>query len=713
MGDIFKEQAEKLVDQMTIEEAGSQLRYNSPAIERLGIPAYNWWNEGLHGLARSGTATVFPQAIGLAAMFDRDILKRIAEVVSIEARARYNESRKEGDRDIYKGITLWSPNINIFRDPRWGRGQETYGEDPYLTGELGLSFIRGLQGDGKYLRVAACAKHFAVHSGPENLRHSFNAVVSEKDLRETYLPAFEKAVKTGKVETVMGAYNRTNDEPCCGSPTLLDKILRKEWGFDGHVVSDCWAVNDFHLHHNVTNAPFESVAMAINAGCDLNCGDCFLCLQTAIDEGLVTEEAVRNAAKRLYTTKARLGMFADDCEYDSLGQLDIDTKENRSLSYEASCRSIVMLKNDGILPLKKENVKTIAVIGPTADSREVLNGNYNGTASEYITNLEGIRRVAGDDIRVIYAEGSHLYKDRVQNLAEPDDRICEAVSAAKVSDVVIISVGLDATIEGEEGDTGNAFAAGDKVNLLLPEVQRKLIRRVAETGKPIILVNNTGSPMDLSEEEELSSAILQCWYSGEYGGLALADTIFGNNNPSGKLPITFYKDGTLPEFTDYSMKGRTYRYLEEEPEFPFGFGLGYSKLRYDKLEIKSMEGQVLCSVDVTNIGEYDAEEITEVYIAGNIIEKAENEMNEAFLGRLSLDNQPRYSLAGFGRNLIRKRETVRVSVSIDRDSFKTVLSDGSKELLHGKYTIYVGGSQPDSLSSRLTGAAPLSMDVEI
>ncbi len=713
MNDIFKDIAEKLVEQMTLEEAGSQLRYNAPAIERLGIPDYNWWNEGLHGLARSGTATVFPQAIGLAAMFDRTLLERIADVVSTEARARYNESIKEGDRGIYKGITLWSPNINIFRDPRWGRGQETYGEDPYLTGELGIAFIKGLQGNGKYLKTAACAKHFAVHSGPEAVRHSFNAEVSEKDLAETYLPAFEKAVKKGHVETVMGAYNRTNGEPCCGSVTLLDRILRKEWGFDGHVVSDCWAIRDFHEHHMVTNAPFESVAMAINAGCDLNCGDCFECIQVAVDDGLVTEEAVRNAAVRIFTTRARLGMFAEDCEYDSLGILDIDTKESRKLSYEASCRSIVMLKNDGILPLDKDKIKTIAVIGPTAASIDVLNGNYNGTAAEYITNLQGIVRAAGEDIRVIYAEGSHLYKDRVQNLAEADDRIAEAVAAAKVSDVVILSVGLDASIEGEEGDTGNAFAAGDKVGLFLPDSQRRLIRSVAKTGKPIILINNTGSAMDLTEEEGYASAILQCWYSGEYGGLAVADTIFGRNCPSGKLPVTFYKDGTLPDFTDYSMKGRTYRYLEEEPLYPFGFGLSYSKFDYDSLETEESDGYITVSVNITNTGCVDAEEVTEVYIAKDIAEKADNEMNDVFLGRMAMDDQPRYSLAGFARNLIKAGETVRISIPLEKESFETVLTDGMRELLSGKYIIYIGGSQPDELSKRLTGSAPLNIEINI
>ncbi|MCR4608089.1 MAG: glycoside hydrolase family 3 C-terminal domain-containing protein [Eubacterium sp.] len=738
MSDEFRKKAEEIVGEMTVSEVAGQLKYNAPAIDRLGIPAYNWWNEGLHGVARSGTATVFPQAIGLAAMFDRDMLKRIAEVISTEARAKYNENRKNGDRGIYKGITLWSPNINIFRDPRWGRGQETYGEDPYLTGELGVSFIKGLQGDGKYMKTAACAKHFVAHSGPESLRHGFNAVVSEKDLAETYMPAFEKAVKVGKVEAVMGAYNRTNGEPCCGSKSLIEDKLRKEWGFEGHFVSDCWAVNDFHKHHMVTDTPEESAAMALNAGCDLNCGSCYESIETALDKGLITEERMREAAERIFTTRAKLGMIADSTEYDSLNQLDVDTAENKKLSYEASCRSLVMLKNDGILPLK--NVKNIAVIGPTANSQAVLEGNYNGVASEYVTNLEGITRfvneinrtVAEDgmdesdraasvgqmdsatrqNMRVFYSMGSHLYKDKIYAFEENDDLVSEAVSIANCSDVVILSVGLDTTIEGEEGDTGNAFAAGDKVDLFLPDSQRRLIRKLAETGKPIVLVNNTGSPMDLTEEENYCSAIIQCWYSGEYGGLALADTLFGKNCPSGKLPITFYKNGSLPEFTDYSMKGRTYRYLDDEPEFPFGYGLSYTTFKYDGLDIRESE-KITCSVDITNTGDIDAEEITEVYVAQNVVEKGENDKNGEYLGRMEIDNQPKYKLVGFARTFVKAGETVRVSIDVDKNELMTVLSDGSRALLRGKYDIYVGGSQPDAVSERLLGAAPLSATVEL
>ena len=471
MEKTFREMAEELVGQMTVDELATQLKYDSPAIPRLGIPAYNWWNEVLHGVARAGTATVFPQAIALAAMFDDKFLKEIAETISTEARAKYNAQSADEDRDIYKGLTVWSPNVNIFRDPRWGRGHETYGEDPYLTSRLGVSFIKGLQGDGKYLKTAACAKHFAVHSGPEAIRHSFNAVATKKDMYETYLPAFKAAVQEANVETVMGAYNRTNGEPCCGSKTLLVDILKKEWGFDGHIVSDCWAIRDFHTNHMVTSSAAESAALALKNGCDLNCGNTYLHLMVALQEGLITEDDLRTAAIRLFTTRFKLGLFADDCEYDAIGYEANDTVENRAMAQEAGRKSMVMLKNDGILPLDKSKLKSIGVIGPTADSKIVLEGNYNGTASEYITNLEGIREAVGPDVRIYYSEGCHLYKNRVQELALPNDRISEAKTVARHSDVVILCLGLDSTIEGEEGDTGNSFAAGDKNSLFLPESQ--------------------------------------------------------------------------------------------------------------------------------------------------------------------------------------------------------------------------------------------------
>ncbi len=448
--------ARELVSRMTLEEKASQLRYDAPAIERLGIPAYNWWNEALHGVARAGTATVFPQAIGLAAMFDEELQEKIAGVISDEARAKYNGQSRHGDRDIYKGLTVWSPNINIFRDPRWGRGHETYGEDPYLTGRLGVRFIRGLQGNGKYLKTAACSKHFAVHSGPESLRHQFDARVNQKDLIETYLSAFEITVREAEVESVMGAYNRVNGEPACGSETLLKKTLRGKWEFKGHVVSDCWAIRDFHVNHKVTATAPESAALAIKNGCDLNCGNTYLHILEALQEGLITEEDITTACERLFTTRFLLGLFADDCEYDRIPVTDNDTDEHAALALEAAEKSMVLLENDGILPLNPENIRTIAVIGPNADSIPALEGNYNGTSSRYVTFLEGLRRYCEKHgIRLLYSLGCHLFKDRPSGLSQADDRLAEAAMYAEAADVTIACLGLDAGLEGEEGDTGN------------------------------------------------------------------------------------------------------------------------------------------------------------------------------------------------------------------------------------------------------------------
>ncbi|MCR4640509.1 MAG: glycoside hydrolase family 3 C-terminal domain-containing protein [Lachnospiraceae bacterium] len=699
----FRKEAEQLVAQMTVKEAAEQLLYNAPALERLGIPAYNYWNEGLHGTARSGTATVFPQAIGLAAMFDDEFLQRIADVIGTETRAKYNESRKHEDRDIYKGITLWSPNINLFRDQRWGRGQETYGEDPYLTSRMGVAFIRGLQGEGKYLKTAACAKHFAVHSGPESLRHGFDAKASEKDLEETYLPAFKAAVVEADVESVMGAYNRTNGEVCCGSEYLLQKRLRGEWKFDGHVVSDFLAIRDFHENHKVTERPEESCRLALKNGCNLNAGDTYKSLYAAYEEGLVSEEEIREAAIRVFTTRYRLGMFANDCEYDKLDLEDVDTEAHRKLSYEASCRSVVMLKNDGILPLDRSRVKTIGIIGPTATSIEVLNGNYNGVSSEYITNLDGIRAAAGEGVRVMYSEGCHLFRERVQPLAQPEDRISEALAVAEHSDVVILCLGLDATIEGEEGDTGNAFAAGDKESLYLPASQRRLFEALSGTDTPIVLVINTGSAMDVSREQERCSAVLQCWYSGAFGGKALGDILFGKVSPGGKLPVTVSYEGDLPEFTDYSMKNRTYRYTQSEPLYPFGYGLSYSSFTFDALRCEAVDGGYRVELEVANCGECDADEVAEIYVSNEIEEKLSNGKNAEFATAIDPGNQPRWSLAAFRRVSLKKGEKKTVTLTLSDSAFDTVLEDGRRVRLAGTYRIYAGGQQPGRRSEELSG----------
>ena len=490
------ERAKALVAKMTIEERAFQLTYRAPAIPRLNIPEYNWWNEALHGVARAGTATMFPQAIALAATFDEDFLQKVGDVISTEARAKYNAYSSEDDRDIYKGLTFWSPNVNIFRDPRWGRGHETYGEDPYLTARMGVAFIKGLQGNGKYLKAAACAKHFAVHSGPEKIRHEFNAEASRKDMEETYLPAFEACVKEGDVESVMGAYNRVNGEPCCGSHTLLAEILRGKWGFEGHVVSDCGAIMDFHEFHKVTRTVTESAALALKNGCDLNCGSVFLHVLEALQEGMITEEEITTACERLMATRYRLGLFSDDCEYDCIPYSANDTEEHHELAIKAAHKSMVLLKNNGILPLDAEKLSAVAVIGPNADSREVLWGNYHGTASRNITVLEGIRDALEGHARVYYSEGCPLYQDAAEGgLARKDDRIAEAVHIAKMSDVVILCLGLDGKFEGEEGDANNPYASGDKINLELPGRQPMLLKAVLDTGKPVVVVLGTGSAL--------------------------------------------------------------------------------------------------------------------------------------------------------------------------------------------------------------------------
>ncbi|MBE5040264.1 glycoside hydrolase family 3 C-terminal domain-containing protein [Ructibacterium gallinarum] len=599
-----KQRAKELVSQMTVEEMASQLRYDAPAIERLGIPAYNWWNEGLHGVARAGTATVFPQAIGLAATFDTQLIHRTADIIATEARAKYNAAVKEGDRDIYKGLTLWSPNINIFRDPRWGRGHETYGEDPFLTAALGVAFVKGLQGDGEYLKCAACAKHFAVHSGPEALRHEFDAQASEKDMEETYLPAFKELVTKAGVEGVMGAYNRVNGEPACASPSL-QKRLRGEWKFDGYFVSDCWAIRDFHEHHMVTKTAPESAALAIKNGCDLNCGNTYLHLLTALREGLIEEADIRQAAERVMTTRFRLGLF-DRTEYDNIPYSVVACEEHREAALQAARESMVLLKNNGILPLKAS--EKVAVIGPNADSRDVLLGNYNGTPKKYTTVLEGIYERVGME-RVLYSQGCHLYKEKVENLAMVQDRLSEAVTTAKESDVVILCLGLDAGLEGEEGDAGNAYASGDKADLELPAAQRKLLDAILAVGKPVIVVSMTGSAINLSRAQKSADAVIQAWYPGGEGGRAVAELIYGDYSPSGKLPVTFYaKTDDLPPFTDYSMKNRTYRYFQGTPLYPFGFGLSYTTFTYE-----ACIREHCLYVKVANTGNMDSGEVVQVY----------------------------------------------------------------------------------------------------
>lgn len=699
-----RRRATELVDQMTVEEMASQLRFDASAIERLGIPEYNWWNEGLHGVARSGTATVFPQAIGLGATFDKELLYQIGDCVSTEARAKYNQASARGDRDIYKGLTLWSPNVNLFRDPRWGRGQETYGEDPYLIAELAVPFIKGLQGDAEYMKTAACAKHFAVHSGPEAVRHTFDAKASLKDMWETYLPAFEACVKEGKVEAVMGAYNRTNGEPCCAHSYLMDEVLRGKWEFEGHYVSDCWAVRDFHEKHKVTNSPEESVKLALEHGCDVNCGCTYERILDAYAAGMISKETIRESAIRLFTTRYLLGMF-DGCEYDKIPYEVVDCKEHQRLAERAACESVVLLKNDGILPLDKSKIKTIGVIGPNADSRKALKGNYHGTASRYITVLDGIHDICKDDVRVLYAKGCHIYLDKEENLARDDDRLQEAVTVAEHSDVVVLCLGLNETLEGEEGDTGNSYASGDKENLLFPASQRRLLAAVAATGKPMILCSMTGSAMDLEQATEVSNAVLQVWYPGARGGGEVAKILFGEANPSGKLPVTFYySHNMLPDFEDYSMKGRTYRYMTEQPMYPFGYGLNYGKAEVKSAVIDETcrgilrEGEhVTLQVVIENCGSHEAEEVLQVYVK--------------MLGTEHEVLNPK--LAAFGRTTVKAGETKEMTIEVPAGAFTVVNEMGERVFEGTQAELFVGFAQPDKRSCELLGTEPVRLTVEL
>jgi beta-glucosidase len=683
-----EERAEDLVSKMSVEEKINQLRYDAYGVERLGIPAYNWWNEALHGVARAGTATMFPQAIALAATFDDELLKKVADICSTEARAKYNQNKKNSDFGIYKGLTMWSPNINIFRDPRWGRGQETYGECPYLTSRLGVAFVKGLQGEDEIMKTSACAKHFACHSGPEGIRHEFNAEVNNKDLNETYLPAFEALVKKANVESVMGAYNRLNGEPACASEYLTGKL--DEWNFEGHFVSDCWAIRDFHTKHNITKSAAESAALALKHRCDLNCGDTYLHLITAFHEGLVTEDDITQSAVRLMKTRIKLGMFDESTKFDSLGYEMVSNHEHKQFALECAQKSMVLLKNDGILPLDANQIGTIGVIGPNADSLDALRGNYYGTADEYTTFLSGIKEAYKG--KILYSEGAHLFKPSLQPLGQPGDGLAEAIAVANHSDVVILCVGLDATIEGEEGDTGNAFAAGDKTDLLLPESQRILVEGILKLNKPTIIVVASGSSINTMGES--AKAIIQAWYPGQLGGKALADILFGKISPSGKLPVTFYEDAEqLPSFTSYSMENRTYRFLENNVLYPFGYGLTYSNVLCHDLKYDATLRQA--TVTVENAGEFDTDEVVQFYIRDEE-------------SKWAVRN---HKLCGFKRVHVKKGEKIEVSVILSDEAFAVVDDSGNRFVNSSKFTLYAGISQPDAISFKLTGTKSSALSI--
>lgn len=674
-----------LVSRMTLDEKIGQMMNAAPAIPRLHIAAYNWWNESLHGVARAGLATVYPQAIGLAATWDESGQFEMATAISDEARAKYNEFIRRDKHDLYEGLTFFSPNINIFRDPRWGRGQETYGEDPFLTGRLAVQFIKGMQGDDpKYFKTIATVKHFAVHSGPESERHFFDVRPDERDFRETYLPQFEMGIKEGKAFSVMCAYNRLYGQACCGSSRLLTTILRNEWGFQGYVVSDCGAIDDIYERHKIVATPDSAAVLAVKSGCDLECLSTYKHLKEAVARGLITEKDIDVAVKRLFTARMRLGMFdpADSVSYNRIPYSMVDSKEHRQLALGSARKSIVLLKNTrNLLPLSK-NLKSIAVIGPNADDSSLLLGNYNGTPAFTVTPLQGIRNKMGANTRVGYAKGCEL----VAGLPHPtpaEKMLDSAVDLARHSDVVILCMGLSPRLEGEELRLNiPGFKGGDRTTLDLPGEQENLIRAVAATGKPIVLVLLNGSALAINWENKHLNAILDAWYPGQAGGTAIADVLFGDYNPAGRLPVTFYtsvKD--LPDFGDYAMAGRTYRYFDRPVLYPFGYGLSYTTFHYDNLRVEkaATPGDSLrLSVQVRNTGATEGDEVAQVYIS-------------------ALDAHvpvPLRSLRAFRRIHLQPGQTMTLHFSIAPNAFTIIDDKMQRVTLAGRYSISAGGCQP-------------------
>ena len=818
-----------LVSRMTLEEKVLQMQNAAPAIERLGIPQYEWWNEGLHGVARAGYATVFPQAIGLAATWDTKLMYQVADVISTEARAKHHEAARNNQRGRYYGLTFWSPNINIFRDPRWGRGQETYGEDPYLTARLGVEFVKGLQGnDPRYFKVIATPKHYAVHSGPEPERHSFDAVAYERDLRETYLPAFRATVVEGKAYSIMCAYNRTNGEPCCSNKKLYD-ILRREWGFDGYVVSDCGAIRDIWEGHKFVKTEAEASALAVRAGTDLTCGNEYVKLLDVVKQGLISEAEIDTALKRLMTARFRLGMF-DPPEMVAYARIPFsqnDTPEHRRLALQTARESIVLLKNaNNTLPLKKD-LKSIAVIGPNADAPEVLWGNYYGRPSRLITPLAGIKNAVSPNTKVTYALGSSLAGESVvpvpasvlspglkaeyfnneelrgpaatvrtderinfdwgrykptpelnennfsvrwtgkltpaesgnytlgftaddgarvyldgqllveawernpnktvtkeialeagrsydlrmeyrQNNREASARLVwsyprlverqieEAVKAAKEADASVLVLGISAGLEGEEMTVNvEGFRGGDRTDLSLPKAQEALLKAVVATGKPVVVVLLSGSALAVNWANDNAPAILHAWYPGGEGGTAIADVLFGNYNPAGRLPVTFYKSvDQLPPFTDYSMAGRTYRYFKGEPLYSFGFGLSYTKFGYSNLKFsaKSVKAgePIKVTVDVKNIGDRDGDEVVQLYLT-DVAASAP---------------VPIRALVGFDRVSLRAGEKRTVTFTITPRQMSLIDDHGKRIIEPGEFLVNIGGvSSRFQVSGKLTEVA--------
>lgn len=687
------QRVEDLVGRLTLEEKVTQMMDRSPAIDRLGIPAYNWWNEALHGVARTGLATVFPQAIALAATFDETAMFETFTVISDEARAKYHNYQKDKKFDRYKGLTFWTPNINIFRDPRWGRGMETYGEDPFLTAKMGVAAVKGLQGnDPKYFKSFACAKHFAVHSGPESSRHSFNAVVSDRDLWQTYLPAFEALVKEGNVQQVMCAYNSFEGKPCCGSDRLLVDILRNKWGYKGIVVSDCGAIDDFYKidtrtpRHDTHPDAQTASADAVQTGTDVECGSSYKSLVDAVHKGLIKESELDVSLRRLFRGRFELGMFDPDemVRWSKIPYSTVDCQEHKDQALKMARESMVLLKNkNNTLPLSKK-IKTIAVVGPNANDSTMLWANYNGFPSKTITILQGIKNKL-PNARIIFEKGCNHTGEM-----NPDS-LKLTVSKVKDADIILFAGGISPKLEGEEMRVAiEGFKGGDRTNIEIPAIQKVMIKALKATGKPVIYVLCTGSALALNWEEANVDAILNAWYGGEAAGTAVADILFGDYNPAGRLPVTFYKSiNQLPEFEDYSMKGRTYRYMTQEPLYPFGYGLSYTKFAYQSASLSKSTicktENVTLTVAVKNNGKRDGDEVVQVYLRNP---------NDP--------NGPLKALKGFKRVSLKKGELQKVSFVLAPETFNS-FNDNSKnfEVLPGKYELLYGGSSADKTLKKI------------
>ncbi|MGN6400305.1 MAG: glycoside hydrolase family 3 C-terminal domain-containing protein [Flavisolibacter sp.] len=673
-----------LLKRMTLEEKASQINNTSPAIERLHIAAYNWWNEALHGVARAGLATSFPQPIGLAATFDSSAIYKMAVMISDEARAKYHQFAKEGKHGLYEGLTFYSPNINIFRDPRWGRGHETYGEDPYLTGTIGTAFVKGMQGnDPNYFKTVCTAKHYAVHSGPEPTRHVFDARPSHRDLWETYLPAFKMLAQDAKVYSFMCAYNRLYGEPCCSNPFLLSDILRKQWGFKGFIATDCGAVYDMFMFHHTAKDSIEGMAQAIKAGVDNHCMGYAKAVIPAIQQGLLKESELDTAVARLLTARFRLGMFDPDSlnPYASIPYSVVNNEVHKQYAAQMAKESIVLLKNkNNILPLSK-NIKTIAVIGPNANDAEVPLGNYNGEPAHVTTVVEGIQNNLNNSSKLLYEKGCYII-DTVNYDRQKD--FAPAIEAATKADVIVFVGGISPRLEGEELQVNvDGFKGGDKTNLDLPSVQTALLKELKKTGKPLVLVLMNGSALSINWENENIDGIVEAWYGGEEAGKAVADVLFGDYNPAGRIPVTFYKSiNDIPAFDDYDMKGKTYRYCEKPVLYPFGYGLSYTNFSYNNLQLSSpvldkKNGKVSVTLSVRNTGNRDGDEVVQLYVH----QQGQQAIKE---------------LKGYQRVHLKKGETKQVTfILTPKDLLHYSESKDGLDVTAGKVEVMIGASSKD------------------